>query len=234
MQDTDKKSSPVFKIAIVLALACFACFILLRIRPEDIKEWILSFGTLAPVMFILLYSLRPLVMFPASIFMVVGGLAFGVWPGGLYIYIGSIISAVLAFFLARFLGRDFVARILGDRMAKIDKLLEKEGFTVVFYLRLISPYDPLSYMSGLCGISFTAFISATMLAIIPGIFAYANLGNAFSTLSSAGDLLQPQFILSISLIVGVLLLPVIVRIFAKRRAARLAREADSKKDTDHV
>ncbi len=219
--DENKGNNPLTKAAVIIVLTCLVGFMLFKydiseIAPENIKGWILSFGVLSPYIFILLYTLRPLVMFPASIFMVVGGLAFGVWHGFLYVYIGSITSAILAYFLARFLGRDFVVKILGDRMSKIDKLLMNEGFSVVFYMRMIMPYDPLSYVAGLCDISFRTYMLATMLAVIPGIFAHVYLGNAFSKLSSLNDLLRPEFMLSISMIVGVVLLSILIRIIAKR------------------
>ncbi len=39
----------------------------LNLSPEGIRAWMLSFGWAAPVLFILIYTVRPLILFPASI-----------------------------------------------------------------------------------------------------------------------------------------------------------------------
>lgn len=48
-----------------------------QISPQQIRDWILSFGVLAPVLFMIIYTIRPLILFPASILSLGGGLASG-------------------------------------------------------------------------------------------------------------------------------------------------------------
>jgi uncharacterized membrane protein YdjX (TVP38/TMEM64 family) len=77
----------------IKALALFLIFgiglILLRkwdvqhITPATIRDFILSFGAWAPILYIFLYTVRPLVFFPAILLTLSGGLSFGPWWGTL-------------------------------------------------------------------------------------------------------------------------------------------------------
>ena len=114
-----------------------------KISPEIVREKILSFGIWAPIVYIVFYSLRPLILFPAAITSMVGGLAFGPLFGTIYTVIGGTICAVVEFFIARFFGRGAVARFLKGKLVSVDEAIEKHGFSTVLLIRLIpnAPYD---------------------------------------------------------------------------------------------
>ncbi|MCD2456835.1 TVP38/TMEM64 family protein, partial [Staphylococcus aureus] len=48
----------------------------LNVSPKEIRVWVLSFGVFAPLMFIGISIVRPLVLFPVSVISIAGGLAF--------------------------------------------------------------------------------------------------------------------------------------------------------------
>ncbi|MFD2612296.1 TVP38/TMEM64 family protein [Paenibacillus gansuensis] len=153
---------------------------MLHLSPEDIRTWILSFGRAAPVLYILIYAIRPLILFPASILSLTGGLAFGPVWGTVYTIIGATLGAVLSFWLARVLG----TTLLRGRLAKWGKLepqLREKGFFYILLLRLIPifPFDLVSYAAGISKVRFSAFVLGTLLGIIPGTFAYNFLGSSF-------------------------------------------------------
>ncbi|MGA9288427.1 MAG: TVP38/TMEM64 family protein, partial [Anaerobacillus sp.] len=56
----------------------------LDFRVEEIRDWILSFGILAPIVYMIIYTIRPLIFFPASVLSIAGGLAFGALFGTIY------------------------------------------------------------------------------------------------------------------------------------------------------
>jgi uncharacterized membrane protein YdjX (TVP38/TMEM64 family) len=153
----------------------------LHLSPEGIKAWILSFGWAAPVLFILIYAVRPLILFPASILSLTGGLAFGPVWGTVYTIVGATMGAVLSFWLARFLGNKFVRIRLKENWDKFEKQLQQKGFIYILLLRLIPifPFDLISYGAGVSKVSFSAFLFGTLLGIIPGTFAYNFLGSSF-------------------------------------------------------
>lgn len=200
-------------ILIIAASAVTAIFHfhITSIKPGDIKTLIGGHGVMAPVIFVVLCSLRPLVLFPVSIFFVAGGLLFGPLYGWMYNFIGACLSATLAFYLSRGLGRDFAVRLLGDRAQKIEAAIEKEGFLILFYSRFIIPFDPLSYAAGLSNVSFKTFAAATVVSIIPSSLAYSLIGNSFTGIKTAADALTPQFILPILFLLSIIIIPIKIK-----------------------
>lgn len=63
---------------------------LLTISPETIRTFIYQAGWLAPLFYIVLYAVRPFVLFPASIFSIAGGLAFGALFGFIFALIARL------------------------------------------------------------------------------------------------------------------------------------------------
>ncbi|OIN66040.1 TVP38/TMEM64 family protein [Exiguobacterium sp. KRL4] len=153
----------------------------LNINPSDIKEWILSFGMWAPILYILLYTIRPLIFFPASVLSITGGLAFGALMGTVYTVIGATLGAVVAFLVAKKLGTGLIKQKDGaGKVEQIQRQLEKNGFIYVLIFRLlpIFNFDLISYAAGLSKVRLLPFFLATLIGIIPGTFAYNFLGSS--------------------------------------------------------
>lgn len=168
-------------IAIIIVVLLYINKEYLNLSPQDIREWILSYGLFAPVLYILLYTLRPLILFPASVLSLTAGLAFGAVWGTVYTIIGATAGAILSFLVARKLGGKFVkGKTSGPRMTKITDQLEKRGFVYVILLRLIPllNFDLISYAAGVSRVRFASFVLGTFLGIIPGTFAYNFLGSS--------------------------------------------------------
>lgn len=152
-----------------------------QIDPDSIQSWILSFGVLAPLFYILIFMLRPLTLFPASILAVAGGLAFGPWLAPLFTYVGSMLGATFSFWLARKLGKRMANKEWRGRAEALQERVEKHGFFYVLVLRILPVvnFDLVSYLSGISRIDFRTYIGATMCGIIPGTFAFTFLGASF-------------------------------------------------------
>ncbi|MGA9232910.1 MAG: TVP38/TMEM64 family protein [Exiguobacterium oxidotolerans] len=165
-------------IAIVIGLIWFSRSYL-NISPTEIKEWILSFGMWAPILYIFLYTVRPLIFFPASVLSITGGLAFGALMGTVYTVIGATLGAVVAFLVAKKLGKGVIKNGAG-KVDQIQQQLEKNGFIYVLIFRLlpIFNFDLISYAAGLSKVRLLPFFLATLIGIIPGTFAYNFLGSS--------------------------------------------------------
>jgi uncharacterized membrane protein YdjX (TVP38/TMEM64 family) len=159
----------------------------LNIKPQTIREWILSFGAFAPFIFIGLYTVRPLILFPASILSLSAGLAFGALWGTIYTVIGATAGAALSYYVARKLGHRVVNQKWKRKGEILQTQLEKNGFFYVFLLRLIPlfHFDMISYLAGLANVKFMHFLLATLLGIIPGTFAYNFLGSSLVAQNTA-------------------------------------------------
>lgn len=139
---------------------------------------LLGAGGYGPLLYILAYVLRPLVLFPSILLTVAGGFVFGPVWGVLYTIIGGNASALLAYLVGRFFGRgvleDGAARGLARRYAA---RLRRHGFETVFILRLLFvPYDAVNYLAGFLRIRWAPFLLATALGSVPATIAVVLFG----------------------------------------------------------
>lgn len=150
----------------------------LKVNPETIRTWVLSFGWVSPVIYIVMYIVRPFILFPASILSMAGGLAFGTWKGMLFTLVGAVMGAVLSFLLARKIGGSFFRGKEDPRLAKLEGAMARRGFTMVLMLRIAPfvPFDLVSYSAGVARVPLRAFLPATVIGTLPGTFAYNYLG----------------------------------------------------------
>lgn len=142
-----------------------------------------SEGSFAPVIFVLITIAGRMLFAPGAIFATAGGALFGTTFGALLAIIAAIISGMIAFFLGRLLGKDFIDKVIGkqDKISKLNNKLEKRGFVTVFLLRLIPvlPYTGLNLSLGVTKVKAKDYFFATCLGVIPGVLVYSNLGEAF-------------------------------------------------------
>lgn len=173
---------------------------------RSISSWLT--GTLfGPLVYILLYALRPLLFFPATILTLLGGFLFG--PIGiLYTILGSNASAMVAYGVGRYFGQD----VLSDEaqtgvIQNYTQRLRDNSFETVLIMRLLFlPYDLVNYAAGFLKIDWKAFLLATAIGSVPGTISFVLLGASFGTLDEllAGEIqINPTtLIISILLVAG--------------------------------
>ena len=182
-----KQNSPWFKLISIVAVLTIL-FLTLRfsgvdfsaITVESFKEKINSFGIWGPVIYIILYVLRPLILFPAAIFSASAGVIWGL-QGLLYLLIGANLSAIAEFIIARYFARKAVERLIKGKFRQIDQAVEKNGFMTVLFVRLIPnvAWDIQNLALGLTKVKFRDYILATLIGILPGSFALVYFGSSF-------------------------------------------------------
>lgn len=169
-------------VVVVGALLWFN-FQYLKVTPETIRNWVLTFGWIAPAIYIAMYIARPFILFPASILSLAGGLAFGTWRGMLYTLVGAVTGAILSFLVARGIGAGFFRGRDDPRLAKLERAMARRGFVMVLMLRIAPfvPFDLVSYAAGAARVPLRAFVPATIIGTLPGTFAYNFLGASLTT-----------------------------------------------------
>ncbi len=174
-----------------------------HLNPETLQSWIATFEWWAPLVYMGVYTFLSLLLFPGTVLSLAGGLLFGPYLGTLYTIIGATGGAILSYFIAGKLGKDFVIARLKGRFRELYLNSEKQGFKIIFLLRLIPlfPFDVVNYAAGLTSIRWHHFLAATVLGIAPGTFVYSFLG------STLMDLHSPKFLLGIGLLVISFFLP---------------------------
>ncbi len=153
-----------------------------KLSIEKIRNFILSAGIWAPLLYMVAYGFTSIILFPATLLSTASGAVWGPYLGTFYTVIGATISSSIPFFFARLLGRKFVGKMLSkaNKMNICDRFVGKNGFVAVFIMRLIPifPWDVVNYGSGLCGIKFRDYFLATLIGIIPGSFTYNLIGSS--------------------------------------------------------
>ncbi|MBB6451257.1 putative membrane protein YdjX (TVP38/TMEM64 family) [Geomicrobium halophilum] len=169
-------------------------------NAADIQDYIDNFGFFAPFLFLLLSSLRPVILVPASVLGFAGGLLFGLWGGVVLTMIGSLLAATLGYFMAEFVGAKWIEKkTQGVRLQSLKNQLLRYGFYYVLFLRLtpIISFDLISILSGITRVPFSKYIAATALGILPGAFFFTFMGASVA----AGDMALLLTILGIVLLV---------------------------------
>ncbi|CCO07278.1 TVP38/TMEM64 family protein [Desulforamulus hydrothermalis] len=152
--------------------------------PEQLADYLRSFGAMTVVISLLLMVLQTLFT-PLPLFLLAGanGFIFGLWYGILITLTGSVIGSSIAFFLARGFGRGLVCRFVKEtQMSKVDRMSCHKGPWMVFMARLIPviPSSIISYVAGLSKMTFRGFFIATAVGKLPEIIIYTALGHSFS------------------------------------------------------
>jgi uncharacterized membrane protein YdjX (TVP38/TMEM64 family) len=131
--------------------------------------------------YVVVYLARPIVLFPASILTIVGGILFGPVVGVLVVVVAANASAMVAYGVGRLLGRapggtDMNA---GDRsmMRRWSNRMRDNSFETVLIMRLLFlPYDLVNYLAGLLRLRWLPFLLATAIGSLPGTVSFVLLG----------------------------------------------------------
>ncbi len=179
----------------------------LFIDSEQIKTFITSFGPGAPLVFIIIQVFQVLFApIPGEVTGFVGGYLFGAAKGFLYSSIGLTAGSLLNFIIGRFIGKQYVRKLIpAAQLNRFDALIKRQGIIVVFLLFVIPgfPKDYLCFFLGLSAIPIKIFIILAAIGRMPGTFI----------LSLQGAFLFDQVYIMFAFIAGLCL---VISLFAYR------------------
>jgi len=157
-----------------------AVSMLKAVDVEKAREYILSFGVLAPVVSFMLMVLQSLIApLPAFIITFANAGLFGWVNGAILSWSSAMAGAALCYFLARFLGRDFVEKLTTKgAIEKIDEFFKVYGKYAILICRLLPfiSFDIVSYAAGLTSMGFWPFFVATGVGQLPATIIYSYIG----------------------------------------------------------
>lgn len=215
-------------LVLLIALAALTWKLSTWLTPQQLQQALQQTGGWAPVLYIGLFILLPTFFFPVAVLALAGGLLFGLWWGSVYTFIGAVLNCAMMFLLARYVGRSQVQRLVEQKLSpqwqrRLQMADGKEGFLLLIILRLIPtvPYNLINYTFGLTGISFSSYLLASAIGIIPGTFAFINIGD--KTLEAG----SPSFWIAIGLLV---LLLVVTGLLGKKLFPGQKNATSSKKN----
>lgn len=150
------------------------------LTTTDLSLRLLSFVTSTvwgPLLYILIYTVRPLTFFPGSILTILSGIFFGLY-GIIYTIIGANLSATLAYFIGHYFSHNSK---LDFSLNKWKKLLQENPFISIVTMHLtFLPYDIVNYGAGLLKVPFLPFIFATIIGTLLGIITFVSIGASLS------------------------------------------------------
>lgn len=154
-------------------------------------------------MFSVIYIVMAALSFPgAAVMSLAGGALFGVWIGVPVVLISATIGATLAFWMARYLLRDAVQRRFGDRLATVNKGLERDGAFYLFSLRLapVFPFFLINLLMGLTTLPSITYFWVSLIGMFAGTVVYVNAGTQLATINQLSDVMSPGLIVSFTLL----------------------------------
>ncbi|WP_224483162.1 TVP38/TMEM64 family protein [Robertkochia aurantiaca] len=149
-------------------------------EPSQIKDWITSFGWLAPLLIIILMIVQMfLIVIPSVGLMVVSILSYGPYWGSVLAIFAVFAASTVGYFAGRYVGPSIMEKFLGgNKEQKLEGFLKDYGFWAVFITRLnpLLSNDTISFVAGILGIDYFTFILATVAGTTPLTIAIAVLG----------------------------------------------------------
>ncbi len=178
-------------------------------------------GPLGPVLFIFVYALGVLFL-PATPFTIAGAVIFGKFHGMLYNLAADTLGASISFYLGRYFLHGVARGFLETRMPWLDRKVEHEGVSVIFYLRIFwFPFIVLNYAAGATRIRFRDYILGTALGLLPPVFLFTYfvgaMKEALATYRRTADLLSFDLLFPVLLLAFSFFLPTLIKRFRKSR-----------------
>jgi uncharacterized membrane protein YdjX (TVP38/TMEM64 family) len=174
-------------IAVAVSVARFAG-VKDYLTPEAVRRLLDSMGIWAPAVFMAFYAAGTCLFIPGTLLTALGAAIFGPYKGFVYVWIGAMVGASVAFSIGRTLGREFAASLIGGRLKKYDDAIERNGFATVLYLRLIYfPFTPMNFGMGLTKVRFSDYLFGTGFGIIVGTFIFTFFVGTLKEIWASGN-----------------------------------------------
>lgn len=149
-------------------------------NPEEIRLLVKSWGIWAPLGVIILQLIQIVVApLPGNMMSFASGYALGFWPTIVWLILGVLGGATLAFIIAKVSGRRLLRLFVpSEALAKFDALVLKRGLCYIFLLLLVpNPLgDWVYYLAGLTGIGYPIFLLLVFIARLPSNVIECGLG----------------------------------------------------------
>nr|MCU0956680.1 FAD-dependent oxidoreductase [Hydrogenophaga sp.] len=216
-------------IALVAGIGTFFAFDLGRFLSLDyLKQSQAAFADLyaqhpwqvAGAYFAIYVAATALSLPGAAIITLAGGAIFGLLWGTVIVSFASTIGATLAFLVSRFILRSTVENRFGQRLAEINRGVEKDGAFYLFTLRLIPvvPFFLINLLMGLTRMKALTFYWVSQIGMLAGTLVYVNAGTQLARLDSLQGILSPALLGSFVLLgIFPLIARRIVEVMQKRK-----------------
>jgi len=122
--------------------------------------------------------------------------------GPLVVSFASRVGALLAFWVSRYMLRDFIQQRFGKLVEPINEGLAKDGTFYLLTLRLVPvfPFWMINLLMGLTTLGARKFYVVSQIGMLVGTAVYVNAGTQLAAIDTAGDVRSPGLIASLALL----------------------------------
>ncbi len=135
-----------------------------------------------PFIYVFVYFLRPVILFPASVLTIMAGNLYGLWWGMFWGLIAGTVSSIIPFYAGKWLfaRKEYAEKPADAQTGQLEKfagVLRDNPFETVLTMRLLFlPYDAVSIFAGSLGVPFWKFFIPTLMGNVVGSIPYIALG----------------------------------------------------------
>lgn len=158
----------------------------LELDPESLRQAVARAGVWAPLLYVVIVTLRIPLALPSAVVLIGGGALFGTLPATLYGATGMLISAAFLFFAARVTGRDAILARMPGRMRPFFDLAQTRVGAFALALGTGYPSSPATMFHLLAGVTGMAF-ATFLLAAAAGALMRAGVYTFFGSRLIDGD-----------------------------------------------
>ncbi|MFA4920020.1 MAG: VTT domain-containing protein [Thermodesulfovibrionales bacterium] len=188
------------------------------LEQDALRQWIQGYGILAPVVYMLIYTIAPALFLPGLPITIAGGILFGPFWGVIYTITSATLGACVAFLVSRYIARDWIEhKLRGPKWRRLDEGVENHGWKIVAFTRLIPlfPFNLLNYAFGLTKIKFLHYAITTFICMLPACIAFIVFSSSFLDLLKGK--ISPTLIIGFGLIILVSLIPLFYRKYKAKK-----------------
>lgn len=155
-------------------------------------------------LFIAVYVLRPIVLFPASVLTILAGLAFGLFWGVVLTIVASNLSTAASYAVGRYFASPaLIDRLSGPLGTAIQRAIDRPFETTLIMRLLALPFDAVGYVAGFAKLRFAPFIAGSAIGTVVGTIAFVGFGASIESLDEGTPSINPWLIvLSVVLTLG--------------------------------
>jgi len=205
---------PRLAIALLIALGFFTALINREhLRPEALEVFVHDLGIWGPAVYMAVYVAATVFILPGSLMTLIGGALFGPFWGVLYVLVGSVSGATLAFLVARYLAGAWVEKKATGIIKRVMDGVDAEGWRFVAFTRLVPafPFNLLNYALGLTRIPLPAYVITSAVCMLPAIAGYVYLGYVGREALVGGEDLIRKIAWALGIFAALVFLPFFIR-----------------------
>lgn len=192
----DLSKNPLLRIFAGCVLACLVLAAAWRWTPlneyvttERVVAWVDGFSGYwwAPFALAFAYTPASVAMFPRPLLTLAAVVAFGPYEGFAVAMGGVLLNALILYAIGRFGAKEKIEKWGGPRLARVGKLLRKEGLVAVATVGLVpvAPFVIEGLAFGALRLKLRHVLPGVALAMLPGMLAAVLIGHQLAAALSA-------------------------------------------------